>query len=198
MFKSYIECIMNATTIELENTLMKQFVKKYPEYLNYFDNNYNFFTHEEFLYHILNTDKIDPNGSTMWKGEYVKNFHLLLWALIENKTPSKSMKNAFFIFILKVRPDLIENGEFIKLLCYPHDKKNWQDYRYLQIQAALIDKFLVSFPEKRYIYSHLHLNSIHHRKFIEIEYGIEYKHDIFLSMLKAESAELKKAFPVSI
>ncbi len=194
MFKTYITCVSKASTDELENSLMKSFVEEYPDYKIYYNSFDKYFHHDKFLRQMIDTGKLDPNGSTEWKGQYMKNLYLFVQALIESKNSYYKIKHALPVFLKRVRNDLFEDVEFTRLLCNPYNKNKWQNIEYLHIQALIIDTFLTMFPEKKYIFSYLKFNMTESKHFTEFENYIDYNHTFFLSSLKHESVKLKESF----
>jgi len=195
MFKSYITCISKATTNELEISLMKSFIEEYPEYSVYYNIYEKYFYHDRFLRQMIDSGKLDPNGSTEWNGEFVKNFYLFIWALINSKNSYYKIKQALPFFVRRVRVDLFENVEFSNMLCKPHNKNKWNDFEYMNIQSLIIDKFLTMLPEKKYVFEYLKFRTIEEKHFTEFENYIDYNHKFFLASLKYESSKLKELFP---
>jgi hypothetical protein len=195
MFKSYIDCISKATTNELEISLMKSFIEEYPDYAVYYNSHDKYFYHDRFLCQMIDTGKLDPNGSTIWNGELVKNIYLFIQALIINKHSYYKIKQALPVFLRKIRVDLFETMDFSNLLCKPYNKNKWNDFEYMNIQSLVIDKFLTMFPEKKYVFEHLNLRTIEDKHFTEFDHCIEYNHKFFLASLKYESSKLKELFP---
>jgi hypothetical protein len=194
MFKTYITCVSKATTHELENSLMQSFVEAYPDYKVYYNHFDKYFHHDRFLRQMIDTGKLDPNGSTEWNGEYVKNLYLFIQVLIESKNSHYKIKQALPVFMKNVRVDLFENMDFSNLLCKPHNKNKWNDIYYMNIQALIIDKFLTMFPERKYVFEYLKFRTIEDKHFTEFENYIDYNHKFFLASLKHESSKLKEFF----
>jgi hypothetical protein len=194
MFKTYITCVSKATTNELEISLMKSFVEEYPDYGVYYNSFDNYFHHDKFLRQTIDTGKLDPNGSTEWKGQFVKNFYLFIYALIESKNSYYKIKHALPVFLRNVRIDLLEDIELTRMLCKPFNKNKWQDATYLHIQASIVDTFLSMFPERKYIFEYLKFRMTEEKHFSEFENYIDYNHTFFLSSLKYESVKLKELF----
>jgi hypothetical protein len=148
IFNEYLNILRKCHSIELENELFFEFVKKNPEYNHFYNFTLQEFDHKSFLEYLIENDILNPNGITEFKGKMCKNTHLYLESLI-------AMKNAYYhivfdlpLFLRNSKKEEFFDDNLKYILAEPYIDSVQFNERYITIQALLIDAIGIVYPDE--------------------------------------------------
>jgi hypothetical protein len=148
IFNEYLNILRKCHSVELENTLFFEFVKKYPEYNHFYNFTMQEFDHKSFLESLIDNGTIDVNGFTEFKGKKYNITHLYLESLI-------AMRNSYYhivfdlpLFLRKIKKEDFFTNYLKYILVEPYIDSKENNERYIATQALLIDAIGMLYPDE--------------------------------------------------
>jgi hypothetical protein len=148
IFASYLNFLRKCDSIEVENELFLEFVKKYPDYNHFYNFTLQEFDHKSFLDYLIENNTLNPNGFTEFKGKMYNNTHLYLESLISTKNAYYHVVFCLPLFLRRIKKEDFFTDNLKYILAEPYIDSVQFNERYIATQALLIDAIGMLYPNE--------------------------------------------------
>ena len=148
IFASYLNFLRKCDSIEVENELFLEFVKKYRDYNHFYNFTLQEFDHKSFLEYLIENGTLNPNGFTEFKGKMYNNTHLYLESLIATKNAYYHVVFHLPLFLRKVKKEEFFTNYLKYILVEPYIDSKENNERYIATQAMLIDTIGIVYSDE--------------------------------------------------